>query len=146
MTAMGSNAIEIAARNKANYLRAKEAFNANKIDECMSYYTAEHRVRSAPGEPGRDNGIRLFLAQMREMWPDIQIAVEHVVAEDDLVMARSTATATHSKTVMGVPPTNRKVEVIFWDLHRFNDEGLIIETWNMTDNLALMQQIGLLPS
>ena len=146
MTAMESNAIEIAARNKANYLRAKEAFNANNIDECMSYYAPEHRVRSGPGESGRDNGIRLFLTQMREMWPDIQIAVEHVVAEDDLVMARSTATATHSKTVMGAPPTNKKTEVIFWDLHRFNDEGLIIETWNMTDNLALMQQIGLLPS
>jgi predicted ester cyclase len=140
------NAIEIAARNKANYLKSKEAFNANKIDECMLYYAPEHQIKSKPGATGRDSGIRLFLTQIRETWADIQITVEHIVAEDDLVMARSRATATHTKAVLGVSPTNKKIEAIFWDLHRFNDEGLIIETWNMMDNLAIMQQLGLLPA
>ena len=55
-------------------------------------------------------------------------------------------TATHTKAVFGVPPTNKKIEAIFWDLHRFNDEGLIVETWNMMDNLAIMQQLGLTPA
>jgi predicted ester cyclase len=140
------NAIEIAARNKTNYLRAKEAFNADKIDECMLYYAPEHQIKSKPGEAGRDNGIKPFLAQIRETWADIQITVEHIVAEDDWVMARSRATATHTKVVLGVSPTNKKIEAIFWDLHRFNDEGLIIETWNMMDNLAIMRQLGLLPA
>lgn len=140
------NAIEIAARNKANYLKAKEAFNNNKVDECMLYYAPEHQIKSKPGEAGRDHGIKLFLTQIRETWTDIQITVEHVVAEDNWVMARSRATATHTKVVLGVSPTNKKIEAIFWDLHRFNDEGLIIETWNMMDNLAIMQQLGLLPA
>jgi predicted ester cyclase len=84
--------------------------------------------------------------QIRETWADIQITVEQVVAEDDWVMARSKATATHSKIVLGIPPTGKKIEAIFWDLHRFDSEGLIIETWNLMDNLAIMQQLGLLPS
>ena len=140
------NAIEIAARNKANYLKAKEAFNNNKVDECMLYYAPEHQIKSKPSEAGRDQGIKPFLTQIRETWADIQITVEHIVAEDDWVMARSRAIATHTKVVLGVPPTNKKIEAIFWDLHRFNDEGLIIETWNMMDNLAIMQQLGLLPA
>ena len=32
------NKIEIAARNKANYLKAKEAFNNKRVDECVGFY------------------------------------------------------------------------------------------------------------
>ena len=53
------------------------------------------------------------------------------------------ATATHAQVVLGVQPTHKKITATFWDLHLFNEEGLIIETWNLMDNLAIMQQIGL---
>jgi predicted ester cyclase len=42
---------------------------------------------------------------------------------------------------MGVAPTNRRIETAFWDLHRFNHDGLIVETWNIIDSLAIMQQL-----
>ena len=29
---------------------------------------------------------------------------------------------------------------------RFNAEGQIVETWNLTDSLAIMQQLGLIPT
>lgn len=135
--------MEIAARNKANYLRAKELFNQNKIDECILHYAPNHEVKSKPSETGREV-IRQFLAGLHETWPDIQIVVEHGVAEDNWVMGRSVATATHTQTVMGVPATNKKIVATFWDLHRFDDEGLIAETWNLLDSLAIMQQLGML--
>ncbi len=72
------------------------------------------------------------------------ITVEHAVAEDNRVMGRSVATATHTKAVLGVQPTHKKITATFWDLHLFDENGLIIETWNLMDNLAIMQQIGLL--
>ena len=28
-----------------------------------------------------------------------------------------------------------------WDLHRFKHDGLIVETWNVVDGLAIMQQL-----
>ncbi|MBX7174476.1 MAG: ester cyclase [Pyrinomonadaceae bacterium] len=137
------NPLEKAKRNKANYLKAKEAFNQNKIDECILFYAPDHEVKSKKSVKGRE-GIQKFLAGLRETWTDVQITVEHPVAEENWVMGRSVATATHSITVLGVPPTNKKIVAEFWDLHLFNDEGLIIETWNLMDNLAIMQQIGLL--
>ena len=134
---------EIAARNKQNYLNAKEAFNNKRVDECIQYYAPDHEVKSKQSEKGRD-GIQKFLEGLHQTWPDIQITVEHAVAEDNWVMGRSVATATHSQTVLGVPPTNKKITATFWDLHKFNDEGQMIETWNLMDSLAIMQQIGLL--
>jgi predicted ester cyclase len=137
------NKIEIAARNKDNYLKAKQAFNDKRIEECILFYALDHEVRSKQSEKGRD-GIQRFLEGLHETWPDIQITVEHSVAEDNWIMGRSVATATHSQVVLGVPPTGKKITATFWDLHHFDEDGLIIETWNLMDNLAIMHQIGLL--
>ena len=92
---------------------------------------------------GRE-GIQKFFEGLHETWADIEITVEHAVAEENWVMGRSVASATHSKEVLGVPPTGRKIVAAFWDLHLFDEDGLIIETWNLMDNLAIMRQIGLL--
>lgn len=139
----GMNKIGTAARNKENYLKAKEAFNNKRVDECILFYALDHEVKSKQSEKGRE-GIQRFLEGLHRAWPDIEIAVEHCVAEDNWVMGRSVAIATHSQVVLGVQPTGKKVTATFWDLHRFDDDGLIIETWNLMDNLAIMQQIGLL--
>ena len=136
-------AVQTAARNKANYLQAKELFNQNKVDECVLYYARSHEVKSKQSEKGR-GGIQQFLEGLHETWADIQIIVEHVVAEENWVMGRSVATATHTKTVLGVPATNKQIVATFWDLHHFDDEGLITETWNLIDSLAIMQQLELL--
>jgi predicted ester cyclase len=134
-----------AARNKDNYLKAKAAFNDKDLDRCMSYYAPDHQIRSRDVGPGREH-IRQSLASTRESWPDLKIVVEHAVAEDDWVMGHCTTIATHSQPVMGVAPPNRRIQATFWDLHRFNAEGQIVETWNLTDSLAIMQQLGLVPS
>jgi steroid delta-isomerase-like uncharacterized protein len=139
------NSIDIAKSNKSNYLKAKEAFNNHKMDECIAFYAHNHEVKSKQSVQGRE-GIQKFLEDMHQTWTDIQITVEHVVAEDNWVMGRSVATATHSKVVLGVQPTHKKIVGTFWDLHHFDDNGLIKETWNLMDNLAIMQQLGLLPS
>jgi predicted ester cyclase len=119
-----------ADRNKTNYLNAKAAFNRNDIDACIAYYAVDHQIMSAP----------------HQTWPDIQIVVEHAVAEGDWVMGRSVTTATHTTAMFGVQPTHKRIETTFWDLHRFNHEGLIVETWNLRDNLAVMAQLGLMPA
>jgi steroid delta-isomerase-like uncharacterized protein len=135
--------LAIAARNKDNYLKAKAAFNANDIAACMQYYSPDHQIMSRKAEKGRHE-IEQFLASMHESWSELQVIVEHAVAEDDWVMGRSRTIATHSKTVLGVPPTGKIVETTFWDLHRFDSNGLIVETWNLMDSLAIMQQLGLM--
>jgi predicted ester cyclase len=131
-----------AMRNKANYLAAKAAYNARDLDRCLAFYAPDHQIMSKPTPPGREH-IRAFFESTFAAWPDVQLVVVNAVAEGDWVMGRSLSRATHSSAVMGVAPTGRKIEASFWDLHRFNEEGLIVQTWNLTDNLAIMQQLGL---
>jgi predicted ester cyclase len=134
-----------AARNKANYLAAKHAYNARDLELSLTFYTATHQLQSRGAPPGREH-IRAFLEGTLATWPDLHITVITAVAEDDWVMGRCVVTATHTTAVMGVRPTGQKVETTFWDLHRFDDGGLISETWNLMDSLAIMQQLGTLPS
>jgi steroid delta-isomerase-like uncharacterized protein len=140
---MMTDAQQTAARNKANYLRAKAAFNLGNVAEAVSYYSPDHRIRSKPSAKGRAQ-IEQFLTELHQNWKGIQVVVEHAVAEDDWVMGRSRSTATHTKTIMGVPPTHKVIETTFWDLHRFGGDGLIAETWNLMDSAAIMRQLGLL--
>ena len=140
MSAVEMSALEAAARNKKNYLAAKSAFNRRDLDACMAFYAADHQMRSRAVGPGREH-IRAFLASMHETWSDLAIVAEHVVAEGEWVMGRCVSRAIHSTSVMGVAPTSRRIEATFWDLHRFNQEGLIVETWNIVDGLAIMQQL-----
>lgn len=131
-------------RNKSNYLQAKQAFNNRDIEGCIAFYSVGHQIRSRPSPPGRA-GIEAFFRGTQATWPDISIEVEHVVAEGDWVMGRSLVTATHSTAAYGLAPTHRPVRTTFWDLHRFDDDGLIAESWNLMDGLAVMTELGLLP-
>ena len=142
------NAIDVRppnARNKANYIAAKTAYNARELDQCLEFYAREHQIMSRPAPPGREH-IRAFLEGTLVGWPDLRLEIARVVAEEDWVMGRCVATATHTTAVMGVPPTGKPVVTTFWDLHRFDEAGLIVQTWNLMDSLALMHQLGLLRS
>jgi predicted ester cyclase len=129
-----------ATRNKASYLAAKQAYNARDLETCIGYYAPDHRVVSGAARPGREH-IRAFLEGTLAAWPDLRIEVATAVAEDDWVMGRCVVTATHTATVMGIPPTGRAVETTFWDLHRFDEDGMIAETWNLMDSLAILEQL-----
>ena len=133
------------SRNKQNYLTAKARFNARDIAGCVAHYGPEHKINSPSGSPAAPP-IKLFFEQTIAAWPDIEISVAHAVAEDDWVMGRSVARATHVVALMGIEPTHKTIETTFWDLHRFDSEGLIVETWNLMDGLSIMRQLGALPS
>jgi steroid delta-isomerase-like uncharacterized protein len=136
--------VEIIERNKANFLEAKNAFNEKRLDDCVRFYAPNHEIKSKKSVQSRE-GIRQFLEGLHETWSDVRITVEHIVAEENRLMALSRATAKHTKTVLGVEPTGKTIETTFWELHHFDDEGLITESWNMIDNLAIMRQLGIIP-
>ena len=138
------DSIEKAQRNKTSYLQAKQAFNNGDLERCVQFYSPQHQIRSRPSPPGRD-GIRAFFAQSRLAWPGLQLEVEHAVAEGEWVMGRSVARATHTTTVFGVAPTGQAIQTTFWDLHRFDSQGLIVESWNLLDGLTIVGTLGLLP-
>jgi steroid delta-isomerase-like uncharacterized protein len=80
--------------------------------------------------------------QFRRAFPDLQWRVDLVLAEDDLVAARWTASGTHTGSWGEVEPTGRQAEFSGVNIFRFNSEGKVAEIWNHRDDLGLMQQLG----
>jgi predicted ester cyclase len=46
---------------------------------------------------------------------------------------------------MGMPPTGKRISVTGIDIFRF-EGGKIVEHWNQSDMLGLLQQLGAIPS
>lgn len=71
--------------------------------------------------------------EAREGFPDLNIAVEDVMAEEDRVAARVTMRGTHLGEFQGIAPTGKRVEVRAIDMFRIR-EGKIVEHWGHADD------------
>ena len=84
--------------------------------------------------------LRTFLAA----FPDFRIRVDQLVAEEDHVVSRWTATATHRGPWLGIPATGRQVEYTGVNIFRIAC-GKIAESWGQADHLGLLRQLGGVP-
>jgi predicted ester cyclase len=71
--------------------------------------------------------------------------IEDVVAEGDRVVVRWTNSARHVGDFLGIPPTGRSCAIAGIDIYRLQD-GRLAEHWHVIDQLAMLQQLGLMPS
>lgn len=77
----------------------------------------------------------------RAAFPDFELTVEDVIAEDDTVVQHYRATGTHEGELMGIEPTGTEVEFEGLDKVRFED-GQIVEEFGRADTIGLLQQLG----
>jgi predicted ester cyclase len=88
--------------------------------------------------------LRQFVKVSRDAFPDLQFTAEDMIAEGDKVAARYTMRGTHQGEFMGVAPTGNQIEVTGIDIVRF-EGGKMVEHWANSDELGMMQQLGLVP-
>ena len=94
-----------------------------------------------PGQgPGRE-GLRDFLGQMFEAFPDLHWTVHEMAAEDDRVAAWSTWSGTHRGTSLGIEPTGHQVSVEAWTFDYFRD-GKMVQCRIIMDVMGLLRQLG----
>ncbi|MGQ0840983.1 ester cyclase [Actinokineospora sp.] len=77
-------------------------------------------------------------------FPDLQLAVESIIAERDLVSLRLTITATHLGQFIDIPPTGKKVTWHIVEELRFVD-GKVVEHWDVMNYLPMLKAIGRVP-
>ncbi|MGN6752670.1 MAG: ester cyclase [Intrasporangium sp.] len=132
-----------AERNRQNTLDAIAAFNAGDLDRYLASYAPDAVIHGLPEhlEPNL-SGHREFLTSMREALPDVTSTVEDIVASGDLVATRHTYRGTHEGVLHGARPTGRVLEWRAMTFRRFDDAGLATERWIVTDDLALLRQLG----
>ena len=78
-------------------------------------------------------------------FPDYAMAIEDLIAEDDKFVARWTLTGTPKGEFMGIPASCKRIVVNAIAIRRVAG-GKCVEGWDIRDNLALMQQLGAVPS
>lgn len=82
-----------------------------------------------------------FAEQIRSAFPDTDVVIEDAFGVGDKVVARWSATMTHSGEGIGVAPTGRKVKITGITIACFVD-GKIVEGWDNWDQLAMLEQLG----
>ena len=101
-------------------------------------------VRHDPGDPFPAHGpadVKRIVTMLRTMLPDFHIDVDAMIAEDDIVVSRYTATGTDTGGYMGMPPTGKTVRTTAMQMFRFSG-GKIVESWAVRDDLGTMRQLG----
>ena len=127
--------------------RLYDLINAGDIDgfgRQLADDFVEHNDN--PGVPPTKAGTLQYFQMLVSAFPNIRLDVQDVIASGDKAVARVRVTGTHRGAFMGIPATGKSAAVDLIDITRFGDDGLAREHWGVVDQLAMMQQLGVIPA
>ena len=125
--------------------RLYDLINAGDIDGFGRQLADDFVERNeVPGIPPNKAGVVQYFQMLLAAFPDFRMDVEDVIASSDRAVARVRVTGTHKGEFMGIPATEKSAAVNLIDITRFGDDGLAHEHWGVVDQLALMQQLGVI--
>jgi steroid delta-isomerase-like uncharacterized protein len=131
---------------EANVATAKamgEAINSGKLEQFHNVFATDVVDHDpAPDQGKGPQGFIDFFTKFRSAFPDLKIAVEHLVADEDNVAIAYTATGTQEGPFMAIPATGKKIKVRGMQIAKFNSDAKITERWGSSDQLGILQQIG----
>ena len=116
--------------------------NLDAIDKMVSENFIEHVPFPGQG-PGRE-GLKFAIGSMHTGFPDMNWTMQEQIAEGEKVVSRVIWKGTHKGEFMGIPPTNKKVEVWGMVIDVVRD-GLFSESRIIMDTVGLLQQLGVMP-
>ena len=119
-----------------------EAINKGRLQELHTVF-AENVVDHdpAPDQGKGPEGFIAFFTNFRTAFPDLSIAVDHMVADEDNVSIAYTITGTHKGSFMGIPATGKKIKARGMQIARF-ENAKIVERWGSSDELGILKEIG----
>jgi steroid delta-isomerase-like uncharacterized protein len=90
------------------------------------------------------DGLAEMVEAYRSALAGLHVEIDQQFTEGDYVATRYTITGTHEGDLMGTPATGKDVAFTGITISRCAD-GKIVEEWELTDTLGLLQQVGALP-
>ena len=129
--------------NKTVIRRYIETWNRGDLDAVVGFWARNLVHHTRMGAHNYDETRRIVGAIMHS-FPDMCFEIKDIIAEKDKVVTRLLWSGTHTGEYMGAPPTGRRISCALIGIARLED-GRIAEHWGVTDELHMMQQMGLLP-
>jgi steroid delta-isomerase-like uncharacterized protein len=113
--------------------------NFGLFEEAVAAGCVDHDP--APGQVAGPDGYKMFFSQMRTAFPDLKVALEALVADDESIAIAYTLTGTHQGPLGGIGPTGKQVNIRGVQLSKFKD-GKMVERWGSSDQLGMLAQLG----
>lgn len=123
------------------------AINENRLAEVITCIAApdfkRHDLTGAiPGVRGQQGALN-FIGDLKSAFPDLRLEIADIFSADEKVVIRFVTSGTHLGTYMGLKPTGKRIKVHNINIYRF-EEGRVAETWQLTDGVGLLGQLGVL--
>lgn len=134
----------ITANNKAITRRLVDEFwNQGNTAVAEEFVTPDfQRIELFTDEIAEGTeGLTNASIEWRGAFPDLDLTLDELLAEDDKVACKWTFTGTHRGELKGTPATGRTVRVSGLSILQFVD-GKICKETVATDLLGLMKQLG----
>jgi steroid delta-isomerase-like uncharacterized protein len=134
------------SNEEINRGQIEEIWNQGNLDAIPKFYAADVVIHGAPSElPPGTEGVRVSIGGFRAAFPDLHLTIEDTIVQGDKLVFRWSWTGTHKGEFLGIPPSGKKVASNGMSIVRLAG-GKIVEAWNASDDLGLMQQLGAVPS
>ena len=132
-------------QNKAVFQKMMSALNSKDLTTLVSVVADDFVDNDAmPGMAADREGMINMMHMFLGAFPDLNITVNHWVAEGELVVGAMTTSGTQTGEFMGMPPSGKKFSMSEMRMVRVADEK-IVEHWGVGDHMSMMQQLGLAP-
>jgi predicted ester cyclase len=122
----------------------EEIFNKHNLSSIERYFGGDS-IEGSPQAGKGGVGSEQFINEFFEAFPEWRAAIEHIVAENDLVVVFLNGSGTHKGEFLGIPPTNKLVNIRSAELYKIENER-ITGHWYVMDQLNLLKQTSALLS
>ena len=103
--------------------------------------TTSRTTIPAPDQGPGPEGYIWFFTHLREAFPDLKVAPEEMVADEEKIAIAYTITGTHKGNFVGIPPTGKIIKARGMQIAKFDSAGKIVERWGSSDELGILKQI-----
>jgi predicted ester cyclase len=122
------------------YEEAVNRRNLTVVDDLIS-----PTLVVAKGLPDGAAGVKALVGWLHTVFANLEYRVEDVIADGDKVVARLSARGIHHGEYLGYAATGKPVTLDEVMIARLAD-GQIVEWWIVADRVAILRQIGAIPS
>ena len=109
-----------------------EAYKRRDIDDYISYF-ADDSIWVLPDGTRLDKNMHAGMRGDFAAFPDTNWYIEHMVSKGNIVVAEWTLIATHKGVFLGIPATNKKVEMQGVSIFQFESGKVKLykDYWNL---------------
>ena len=90
-------------------------------------------------------GFKQKTAGFAAIFPDLEEDLQDIIARGDTVATRWVLIGSQQQEFMGIPASGQIIRVEGMNFYRLKD-GRVTDIWAQFDGIALMQQLGAIPS